>query len=384
MSTDFSFRSASRTTLSIRDALSQVDGVAVTDLARPTNHPRPPPQFIYGPVVAESLRHFHNDQYEPPISVFSLRNIQVIGPWFISGTLLVRDDIDFLCDGITLNPDNEESRKRLQEHFTATAAGRKTLRHVSGQTLLLANNGHQIYGHWLVDFLPKLHLLELAGIDIARINVLLPTNMGDFGEMFLRLLGFAEDRLIRYDPDRETVVPDELIVPTTLRWGGRCSPLFADAVAFLNERIDRFNRLPDPAHRRIFLSRGQSGRDGRPFLNEDRIEALAVAAGMTLVHPETLPLLDQIALFRGARRVLGQYGSGLHATIFSRPGVVVGGLHGQMPATFDALQSGVGERLGQPTGYVFASAAPDHANPWAITVDERDFAECLEREFPSY
>ena len=310
-----------------------------------------------------------------------MRDVEVIGPWFITGALLVRGDVDFRCDWISLNPDSDESRKRLAQHVAALASGEKTRRHVQGQTLLLANNGHQIYGHWLVDFLPKLYLLEVAGVDIDRIKILVPSNMGDFGRTFLHLLGFPEDRLVRHDPDKETIVSEELIVPTTLRQGGRCSPLFADAIAYINERIDRCNRVPCSQHRRLFISRRKAADDWRPFLNQDSIEAMAVEAGFAAIHPERLPLLDQIALFRGARRIAGQYGSGLHATIFSRPGVVVGGLHGQLPATFDALQSGIGERLGQPTGYVFATPQSGQDNPWAITVDEADFGACLNAQF---
>lgn len=367
-----------RTTLSLDDAASCREMADLRHLLRASSHPRPAPHFIYGPQDPNSLRHFHNDQYQPPASVAFVRDVDVLGPWFITGALLVRGEVDFRCDGIALDPETEESRARLREHLTATAEGRRTTRHVPGQTVLLATNGHQIYGHWLVDFLPKLHLIELAGLDLHRVRVLLPSNMGEFGEAFLRLLGLSDEQFVRYDPDRETIHAEELVVPTTLRWGGRCSPLFADAVACLNERLDRFGRLPTPSLRRAFLSRVPGGR---PLVNQDRIETLAAAAGLTVVHPERMPLVEQIALFRGVRRVVGQYGSALHATIFSRPGVVVGGLHGPLPATFDALQSGIAERLGQPTGYVFGTAASGHGDAWAMTVAEADLAACLAAEF---
>jgi hypothetical protein len=370
-----------RRTLDINAAVSEIDGFSVNKIAAEDYKPRPAPHFVYGPADPDALRHFHNDGYLLPVSVYSIRNIEVVGPWFISGTLLIRDEIDIRCDGISLNPENDESRKRLQEHFTATKSGQKNSRHVKGQSLLLANNGHQIYGHWLTDFLPKLYLLELAGLDIRRINVLLPSNMGVFGGTFLKLLGFSEEQIIRYDPDKETILPEELIVPTDLRCGGRCVPMFADAVAYLNERLDQFNRLPVSTNRRIFLSRKQNLNAGRPLVNHAQIEEMAIAAGLMPVYPEDLPLLEQIALFRGARRIIGQYGSALHATIFSRPGVIVGGLHGQLPATFDALQSGVGERIGQLTGYVFGSSVPEQDNPYTMSINAADFAECLKNEF---
>ena len=375
-----SIGSAVRRTVRLGDATSAADGIGVRNFLAADRSSRPGPDFLFGPASPESLRHFHEAEYLPPASIHTLHDVEVVGPWFITGTLLVRGEVDFHFDGIALNPDNEESRRRLEEHQGKTARLEKTIRRVPGRTVLLANNGHQIYGHWLVDFLPKLHLLDLAGLDLGQLNVLLPTNMGKFGGEFLRLLGIPDDRLIRYDPDTETIVAEELLVPSTLRWGGRCSPLFTGAIDFLNQRIDQVNRVPPSPVRRMFLSRRRSGRDGRQLLDEDRLEAVAVAAGLTLVHPEELPLLEQIALFRGVDHVIGQYGSGLHATIFSRPGTVVCGLHGQLPATFDALQSGIGERLGQPTGYVFGASVPE-LDPWAMRVDEADFTACLEAQF---
>ncbi len=370
-----------RQTVSVRDAAQGGLHVSEIPLLPARSRPRPAPAFTYGPVTEDALRHFHNDQFEPPVSVFIMRRVEVVGPWFSCGALLLRGEIDFLLDGIALNPEDQESRRRLLAHLHATANGEKTVRRVAGAVMLLANNGHQIYGHWLVDFLPKLCLLELAGIDLDRITVLLPSNMEGFGGALLRLLGIPEQRILRYDPDHETIVPDELVVPTTLRWGGRCSPLFADGAAFLNERIDRFSPVPAATRRKLFLSRPRGTHDGRPLLNQDAIEAIASAHGFEVVHPERLPLPEQIALIRGARRVVGQYGSALHGTLFGRPGCVVAGLHGQLPATFDALQSGIGERLGQPTGYVFATPSSMQENPWAVSVDAEDLARCLREEF---
>ncbi len=362
---------------------SGIAGVDVLTLVEGSHRPRPDPDFLYGPVTDASIRHFRNDQYEPPLATLLIRDVELIGPWFGTGTLLSRGDVDFRFNGIALNPDSLESRRRRGEDLAAVASGSKVMRRVSGQSLLLANSGHQIYGHWLADFLPKLYLLDRAGIDVDQLNILLPSNMGGFGLSFLQLLGFSDERIVHYDPDRETILPDQLVVPSTLRWGGRCSPVFAAAVAFLNERIDRNNRLTSSPMKRLFLSRRESGRSGRPFLNEDLIEAAAVAAGFTLVSPEHLPLREQIALFRGATQIIGQYGSGLHATVFSGPGTIVCGLHGQLPATFDALQSGIGERLAQPTGYIFSLPPGARENPWTIAIGETDLATCLAERFPA-
>ncbi len=366
--------------VNLQDAGPNMPGIDVQLLVKESYPIRPAPQFIYGPCDPDYLRHFHNDQYSPPIFLIRCRDMEVVGPWFMTGAILKQGETYFSSSCIASDPNTEESRRRIAEHETALRDGSRTVRYVPGQVLLLPTNGHQIYGHWLADFLPKLYLLELAGIDIDTLKIAMPTNMGGFGLSFLRLLGIKEENIVHYDPDKESFCADELVIPGVLRWGGRCSILFSDAIAYLNERIDRFNSVPVISNqRRVFLSRSQSGRVGRPMANEDRIEQMASEAGFTLVYPEAHPLLTQIGMLRGARRLIGQYGSALHGTIFSRPGIIVCGLHGQLPATFDALQSGIGERLGQPTGYVFGQSIED--NPYGMLVDENDFGNCLREQF---
>jgi capsular polysaccharide biosynthesis protein len=43
-----------------------------------------------------------------------------------------------------------------------------------------------------------------------------------------------------------------------------------------------------------------------------------------VVRPEAMGLLEQIALFRSASHVIGEYGSAIHSTVFGPPGMRVG------------------------------------------------------------
>jgi len=63
--------------------------------------------------------------------------------------------------------------------------------------------------------------------------------------------------------------------------------------------------------------------------------------------------------------------------MFSRPGAVVGCIHQPLPVTFDALQSGVGERMHLITGYVFAQ----RGEAGEVGVDPDDVARCLQAFF---
>ena len=153
--------------------------------------------------------------------------------------------------------------------------------------------------------------------------------------------------------------------------------MFGPAVEALNRRILAHNRLPEPVvGPRMFVKRPQTTPRKR-LANRDRLEAMAVAAGYEVFEPERYGVLDQVATFRAARQMLGEYGSTLHNSIFSQPGAVISAVHLPLPETFDALQSGVGERLEQTTGYIFAENHAQADGPRQILVDEAAVAVCL-------
>jgi hypothetical protein len=75
---------------------------------------------------------------------------------------------------------------------------------------------------------------------------------------------------------------------------------------------------------RVYLSRARLLNDPRHLPNdgEARIEWIFAALGFAIIHPETLPLPDQIAALRGASHVAGCVGSHLHLMAMgARPGV---------------------------------------------------------------
>lgn len=102
----------------------------------------------------------------------------------------------------------------------------------------------------------------------------------------------------------------------------------AEAVALWQ----RMAAAVEPADERaVFLSRARFHADNADDDAKVRVEArweqqmerLAVAAGFTVVHPETLSIREQVALLRGARVVAGSSGSALHLAVFAEPGTTV-------------------------------------------------------------
>ena len=233
------------------------------------------------------------------------------------------------------------------------------LRHAAGRVAMLSGPGSHIYGHWLVDILPRLFVLASCGYDLSALRFVISAALPQFCHEFLHLLGIGEDQLIRHNERYELLQVEELLLPSNLRLGSRFHPLMRPAVAFLRERISAHSSL-DPRwrpNRRLFVSR-RGGEPSRTLQNREEIEAIAAAEGYEIVRPEALAVTEQIAMFASAAQIVGEYGSGLHNSVFSSPATVVMALRGTSHHP-GFLQSGLGDVFGQPTGYVLSPTAID-------------------------
>jgi len=72
---------------------------------------------------------------------------------------------------------------------------------------------------------------------------------------------------------------------------------------------------------RIYLSRSRF--NGRRFVNGEQIEALFARRGFKVLHPETLPLAEQIALASQAQVIAGEEGSALCNAFFADKPLVI-------------------------------------------------------------
>jgi capsular polysaccharide biosynthesis protein len=225
-------------------------------------------------------------------------------------------------------------------------------REIDGQAVLLTGPGSTVFGHWLVDFLPRLFVLDISGYDIRKLNYILPDKTPPWALSLIYECGISASQIVFHKAQEELLLVADLIIPTNVRQRSRANPLFRDAANFLADLIDKISPLPpSPINSgKIFISR-RGADNSRVLVNRDEIESEAERAGFSIVRPETLTFPQQISLFRQADVLCGEYGSGLHGVIFSRPGTVVCAIRGssQHPGWF---QSGIGQVFGHPTGYL--------------------------------
>jgi capsular polysaccharide biosynthesis protein len=243
------------------------------------------------------------------------------------------------------------------------------VRYVPGRAVAIFGPGYPVYGHWLVDFLPRLHVLEQSGFDIRSLIFVLPRDLPPFGFEFMRLAGIPDANIFRHNHDDEQLEFDELLLPTMLRTASRLHPSFAAATSAWTQRVPRADR-PSGADRRLFVSR--AGVESERLLdNRMALEAKAKDCGFETVRPEVLSIESQIALFREARQVIGEYGSGLHSTIFGGARLSSMILRGTSVAP-GFVQSGLAAACWQSMGYVFGASEPE-AVDYVFKIDERDF-----------
>nr|WP_294529545.1 glycosyltransferase 61 family protein [uncultured Rhodopila sp.] len=198
--------------------------------------------------------------------------------------------------------------------------------------LLVFGPGFPVFGHWLLDFLPRVEIAKgVLGDAFAGMTILLPDDTPDFVRDMMRFFcGVRADQIRTFSCRNDMVVCSRVCLPSFAHNG--------DYVlhSFMREFYNRFRPSPAKrAHRKICLSRRTYEKTTRSawrvFETREAFERMAIERGYEIVQPELLDFAGQIELFHSAETIIGEHGSGMHAAIFSRPGTIV--------ATFPALNA---------------------------------------------
>lgn len=187
------------------------------------------------------------------------------------------------------------------------------MRRLAGPHLFLGNAfGH--FGHFLLEGLSRLwalrHFLDLP-------VVLYNATLASWQMEILAALGLESDRLVLLD---EPAIVERLIIPSaaydlhvscTARMGETW-----DAIAVaVGQHGDGTAQGPE----RIYLSRSLFPHNRR-LNNEHEVEAVFAELGFSIIHPQTMPILDQIKMAAGADVVAGAAGSAMYLSAFQAVG----------------------------------------------------------------
>jgi capsular polysaccharide biosynthesis protein len=166
--------------------------------------------------------------------------------------------------------------------------------------------GHANYYHWLINWLPRLFLLEICGFDKGTILV---------GESWAGFQNAAFNYMVR-EADYQVLNVKEVIFVKRLRVPVFFSnPLHAPfAVSQLRSRAENDMIFIEP--QKVYISRRSA--KGRRVVNEDELFSVLSKKGYELFELESLSFKEQIRLFSNATHLVAPHGAGLVNVIFSR------------------------------------------------------------------
>lgn len=182
--------------------------------------------------------------------------------------------------------------------------------------------GMIIYGHVLIEILPKLFYLKYMYPNIMEKNkIALPERVlpNWFYEILNSLFDLTEKDFIFYEETKEFLSFKGAYIPTLLHTNYALHPMINLFVSYVKEKLGIENLLNEKIEN-IYISRGNLSKQNGPeriLINDIEIESFMNSQGFISVYPEQMSFEKQIAVFSQAKNIVGPFGSGLHNALFS-------------------------------------------------------------------
>ncbi|BAQ66214.1 glycosyltransferase 61 family protein [Geminocystis sp. NIES-3709] len=184
---------------------------------------------------------------------------------------------------------------------------------IKGTVVVLAGLLNNIYFHWLFDILPRIYLLELAQIDLTKVDYFLVDNRTNYQKETLEIFGIPSDKIL------------PLSLPIYLQASNLIVPSFPGSIAwmppwscqYLRDKILENKIIDNKSNKRLYISRNKSSN--RRLINEQEIINLLLEYNFEVVNLELLSVKQQGELLSQAEIVISPHGSGLSNLVFCQP-----------------------------------------------------------------
>jgi hypothetical protein len=161
------------------------------------------------------------------------------------------------------------------------------------------------YYHWLIQYIPRLHLISQHQ-SLSRIDgFLVPSPLLPFHFESLAYFGIDPSRVIPVD---RPICPDECII-STIPCENRFVPNWV--ANFFQAHASKSVGM---SSRKIFVMRGNANR--RQIVNQSQVQSLLDRHEIQAVDPGNLAFADQVSLFAASRLVCGVHGAALANLVF--------------------------------------------------------------------
>ncbi len=193
------------------------------------------------------------------------------------------------------------------------------IQYLKGSVVLLSTLSSHIYYHWMIDLLPRLHLLKLAGVDFNQIDRFVVNSLRhSFQRETLQKLGIPLEKVIESDRTPH-IQAEQLIVPS---FPGHLDWIPPHTIEFLRRIFGaEHSRAQPKSHLKIYISRAKARY--RRVLNEAEIIAVLKPLGFKVVTLESLTVQEQAELFAQAEVIISPHGSGLTNLVFCQSGAQI-------------------------------------------------------------
>jgi capsular polysaccharide biosynthesis protein len=217
----------------------------------------------------------------------------------------------------------------LKRHKALGCIGLPPVKTLSGTVAVIATaEAESNYWHWMMDAVPRLHLLEKAGYPPDKVDwYLTNARMTSFQRETLAAIGLPENKLVMVN-DHTHLKLDTAIVPSI-------RPASWDVPSWIPHYL---NKLPigtagqNYVSELLFLSR--AGEATRRLTCEAELVPELEKRGFIVAQPGNWSVAEQKAVFAVARLVVAPHGAALTNLVFCQPGTVVLDL---MSATWPGL-----------------------------------------------
>ncbi|MDQ3206217.1 MAG: glycosyltransferase family 61 protein, partial [Pseudomonadota bacterium] len=165
--------------------------------------------------------------------------------------------------------------------------------HVQGDCALVTQKGDDVWGHWLVDILPRIRMVRDL---LPDVTIVLADALGCSRDL-LRHARIDMRKVVVYDPVMTVLTTDRLFFPSFLRFANGFSPYAAAIFTPLRRAAERPTR-------KLYITRSATAA-GSSIDNHAEIERLFLGRGFEVVSPQSMPLSEQVATFGQASHIAG-------------------------------------------------------------------------------
>jgi len=199
---------------------------------------------------------------------------------------------------------------RFANHFTTWSS---QINKIEEPAAVLAAPGYDSYYHWLLQILPRIHLLQ--SVQPLLEHYIIPKNAGEKFVASLKTLGIDEKHLYPIGHG-EKVQCSQLFVPSIPSNEGAIPHWVID---FLRRQFLDESYAPE-RKKKLYVVRGNRRRR---VLNEDLVVSAVSKLGFEPVAGENLSVSQQARIFSEASMIIGAHGAGLTNIVFAEGAKVV-------------------------------------------------------------